>query len=72
MLIYDVVTSGTTLMAGARRLNETFPNAVIAAFALARVQSVGEPASFTESIVERIRIAGTRCRREAEPTETLF
>jgi hypoxanthine phosphoribosyltransferase len=33
----DVVTSGTTLMAAARRLNETFPKAIVTAFALARV-----------------------------------
>lgn len=44
VLVDDVVTSGTTLLAGARRLADAVPDATVVAFALARVQSTGEPA----------------------------
>jgi len=66
VLVDDVVTSGTTLMAGARRLHEAFPTASIVSFALARVQSKGEPACLSEVLIERVTIAGARCRRERE------
>jgi Phosphoribosyl transferase domain len=64
VLVDDVVTSGTTLMAAARRLNEAFPKAIVTAFALARVQSTGEPPRLFESVVETVVLAGPRCRRE--------
>ena len=64
VLVDDVVTSGTTLMAGARRLNEAFSGAVITAFALARVHSTGEPPHLVQPVIERIVVAGARCRRE--------
>lgn len=46
LLVDDVVTSGTTLMACAIALAGAFPGVPIAAFALARVQSTGAPYSF--------------------------
>ena len=64
LLVDDVVTSGTTLMAGARRVRSAFPEATVAAFALARVQSAGEPSYLFEPVLERILVAGARCRRE--------
>ena len=72
VLVDDVVTSGTTLMAGARRLDEAFPRAAIAAFALARVQSSGEPPILFEPVIERVVVAGARCRREQESSGTMF
>jgi predicted amidophosphoribosyltransferase len=63
VLVDDVVTSGTTLMAGARRLAEAFPEAAIVAFALARVHSSGEPTRLAEHLIERIVVHGERCRR---------
>jgi hypothetical protein len=64
VLVDDVVTSGTTLMAGAQRLREVFPRASIQAFALARVHSTGKPSRLVEPVVERISVVGQRCRRE--------
>jgi hypothetical protein len=64
VLVDDVVTSGTTLMAGARRLNEAFPKALVTAFALARVLSTGEPPHLFEPVIEQITVAGARCHRE--------
>jgi phosphoribosylpyrophosphate synthetase len=66
VLVDDVVTSGTTLMAGARRLSEVYPKAAVTAFALARVHSAGEPRRLFEPMIERIIIAGARCRRESQ------
>jgi len=65
VLVDDVVTSGTTLMAAARRIAEAFPKASITAFAVARVQSAGEPRRPFEAVIERITVSGARCRREA-------
>ena len=64
ILVDDVVTSGTTLMAGARRLEAAFARVSIAGFAVARVQSTGEPEHLVEGVVERITVSGARCRRE--------
>jgi len=66
VLVDDVVTSGTTLMAGARRLKDAFPRAAIAAFALARVWSSGEPPVLFEPLIEQVVVAGARCRREPQ------
>ena len=63
LLVDDVVTSGTTLMASARRVRAAFPKATVEAFALARVQSEGEPPHLFESLLERILITGAKCRR---------
>lgn len=63
VLVDDVVTSGTTLMAGGRRLAEAFPEDTIVAFALARVHSTGEPPRLAELLIERIVVHGERCRR---------
>jgi hypothetical protein len=64
VLVDDVVTSGTTLMAGARRSSEVFPRASIQAFALARVLSEGEPPLIAQPMLERIIVSGERCRRD--------
>lgn len=63
LLVDDVVTSGTTLMACMQRLADAFPGVPIAAFVLARVQSQGEPAHVFEPIVEEISLSGSHCVR---------
>ncbi len=63
LLVDDVVTSGTTLMACMQRLADAFPGVPIGAFALARVQSQGEPIHVFEPIVEEISVSGSHCVR---------
>jgi len=63
LLVDDVVTSGTTLMACAQRLWEVLPGVPIAAFALARVQSEGDPVRVFEPAEEPISLSGERCHR---------
>jgi hypothetical protein len=65
LLVDDVVTSGTTMMACAIKLAQAFPGVPVSGFALARVQSAGNPARVFEPLVERIVIDGTRCVRGA-------
>lgn len=68
LLVDDVVTSGTTLMACMRRLADAFPGVPIAAFALARVQSQGESTHVFDPIVEEISVAGSHCVRGSVAT----
>jgi len=63
VLVDDVITSGTTMMACAIRLARAFPGVPVSGFALARVQSQGDPVRVLESAQERIVISGTRCSR---------
>ena len=63
LIVDDVVTSGTTLMACALVLAGAYPGIPISAFALARVQSSGNPVRVFDPIVERVAVDGTRCRR---------
>lgn len=63
LLVDDVATSGTTLMACMQRLADAFPGVPITAFALARVQSQGEPIQVFEPIVEEISVSGSHCVR---------
>jgi predicted amidophosphoribosyltransferase len=63
LIVDDVVTSGTTLMACALVLSKAYPGIPISAFALARVQSTGNPVHVLDPIVERVTVDGTRCRR---------
>lgn len=72
LVVDDVVTTGTTLMAGARRLNDAFPKASIAAFALARVHSSGESPDLFGPEIERIVLSGSRCRREPRPSSGML
>lgn len=65
LLVDDVVTSGTTMMACAIKLAQTFPGVPVSGFALARVQSVGNPPRVFEPLVERIVVDGHRCIRGA-------
>ena len=65
LLIDDVVTSGTTIMACAIKLALAFPGVPVSAFALARVQSTGNPQRVFDPIIEHVTIAGQRCKREA-------
>jgi adenine/guanine phosphoribosyltransferase-like PRPP-binding protein len=41
VLVDDVITKGSTLLAGASRLAEAFPDANVGAFALVRTQNAG-------------------------------
>jgi adenine/guanine phosphoribosyltransferase-like PRPP-binding protein len=63
LLVDDVVTTGTTLLACMRRLVDAFPGVPVDAFSLARVQSQGEPPAVFSPLVERISVTGGRCVR---------
>jgi hypothetical protein len=63
IVVDDVVTSGTTLMGCAMKLASVYPGIPVSGFALARVQSTGDPARVLDPVTERITIDGTRCRR---------
>lgn len=63
VLVDDVVTSGTTLMACAMRLAEAVPGVPVTAFAVARVQSDGDPVRVFMPALEFISLAGQRCAR---------
>lgn len=65
LVVDDVVTSGTTMMACALKLALAFPGVPVSGFALARVQSAGNPDRVLDPINERVTIAGQRCKREA-------
>ena len=63
LLVDDVVTSGTTMMACAIKLAQVFPGVPMSGFALARVQSTGDPGRVFAPLVERVTINGPRCSR---------
>ena len=63
LLVDDVVTSGTTMMACAIKLAQAFPGVPVSGFALARVQSAGNPPRVFEPLVQRIEVDGHRCIR---------
>ena len=63
LLVDDVVTSGTMMMACAIKLVQAFPGVPVSGFALARVQSVGNPPRVFEPLVERIVVDGHYCIR---------
>jgi hypothetical protein len=65
LLVDDVVTSGTTMMACAIKLAQAFPGVPVSGFALARVQSAGNPTRVFEPLVQRIEVDGHRCIRGA-------
>jgi orotate phosphoribosyltransferase-like protein len=65
VVVDDVVTSGTTMMACALKLADAFPGVPIGGFALARVQSEGSPDTVLSPLVEVIVPAGRRCSRRA-------
>lgn len=65
LVVDDVVTSGTTIMACAIKLAMAFPGVPISGFALARVQSTGNPDRVLDPLIERVTLAGQRCKREA-------
>ena len=67
VLVDDVVTTGTTLMACARQLAAALPGVPVSAFALARVQSTGDPGRVFSPLKELISISGDRCVRGAAP-----
>jgi hypothetical protein len=63
IVVDDVVTSGTTIMGCALKLALTYPGVPVSGFALARVQSAGNPVRVLDPAVERIILDGLRCRR---------
>lgn len=66
IVVDDVVTSGTTLMGCAIKIAQSFSGVPVSAFALARVQSQGNPENVLQPLIERITIDGLRCRRSLE------
>lgn len=64
LVVDDVVTSGTTIMACAIKLALAFPGVPVSGFALARVQSTGNPTRVLDPIIERVTMSGQRCKRE--------
>lgn len=63
VVVDDVVTTGTTMMACAIKLAQAFPGVPVSGFALARVLSAGDPSRVFEPLVERVVVAGQRCTR---------
>jgi predicted amidophosphoribosyltransferase len=63
LVVDDVVTSGTTIMACAVKLAQAFPGVPVRGFALARVQSAGNPDRVLEPTLERVVRDGHRCKR---------
>jgi hypothetical protein len=65
LVVDDVVTTGSTMMACAIRLAQAFPGVPISGLALARVQSKGNPPDVLARLVEQITLDGPRCVRGA-------
>lgn len=63
-LVDDVVTRGATLLAGAARVREAFPNADICAFALIRTVSEGDVKSPLAPITGTITLTNEQTHRE--------
>jgi hypothetical protein len=63
IVVDDVVTSGTTMLACAIKLAEAFPGVPISGFALSRVQTAGNPLKVVAPLIERVVISGIRCSR---------
>ncbi len=63
LLVDDVVTRGSTLLAAARRLAVAYPRTPVDAFALARVQGAGDIEQAIQPCVEHITITRTGCIR---------
>ncbi|GMV23643.1 MAG: hypothetical protein AMXMBFR57_35920 [Acidimicrobiia bacterium] len=63
LVVDDVVTSGTTMMACAQKLADAFPGVPIAGFALSRTLSQGEPSAILDPRTELIRHRDERCAR---------
>jgi hypothetical protein len=63
VIVDDVVTSGTTMMACATKVALAYPSIPVSGFALARVQSAGDARDVLASAFEWISIDGDRCRR---------
>jgi hypothetical protein len=63
VIVDDVVTSGTTMMACAVKLAAAFPGVPVSGFALARVLSEGNPENVLLPATESIGPAGKRCNR---------
>lgn len=63
VLVDDVVTSGTTLLACAQRLAEAHPGIPVSAFGIARTLSTGDPIRVLDILTERVVRRGDRCVR---------
>ena len=63
LIVDDVVTSGTTVMACALVLIRAYPGVPVSAYVLARVQSSGNPERVFDPVIERVAVDGIRCRR---------
>lgn len=63
VIVDDVVTSGTTMMACATKVALAYPDIPVSGFALARVQSAGDARDVLAPAFDRISIDGERCRR---------
>lgn len=63
LLVDDVVTSGTMLLASLSRLQAAYPQASVAAFALVRTMSGAEVDAFLSPCVGTVQIVEGRCRR---------
>ncbi len=63
LLVDDVVTRGSTLLAAARRLKVAYPAVHVDAFALARVQGAGDVEQAIQPCLEHIKLTRTGCIR---------
>lgn len=65
ILVDDVVTRGTTMLACAAKIAETYPGVPVSGFALARVQSTGDPEAVFAPAVEVVALSGTHGVRKS-------
>ena len=63
IVVDDVVTSWTTMLACASKLAAAYPGVPVRGFALARVLSAGDPTTVFQPLVETILLDGARCKR---------
>ncbi len=65
ILVDDVVTKGTTMLACATKLASAYPGVPVSGFALARVHSAGDPVAVFEPVIDYVSLAGTHGVRRA-------
>ena len=67
ILVDDVVTRGTTMLACAAKLALAYPGIPVSCFALARVQSSGDPIAVFAPVIELVSLLGTHGVRKPAP-----
>jgi predicted amidophosphoribosyltransferase len=63
VVIDDVITAGTTMLAAAMRVALAYPNAQVRGFAIVRTESSGDITSFQDPTVGTVKPRGLRAVR---------